>query len=116
MVVDDDRDIREAIEDLLEEHGIHVIGAADGASALSALRGGMRPQVILLDLMMPGMSGEQFRAQQLADVALAAIPVVVLSGAGGVHEAAGRMHVEALPKPLELSQLIETVERYCQIH
>jgi two-component system, chemotaxis family, chemotaxis protein CheY len=116
MVVDDDVDIRETIEDLLELRGYQVIGAGDGQSALDALKRGARPQVILLDLMMPGLSGEQFRNQQLADAALAAIPVVVLSGARAVDEAARRMHVESLPKPIELTQLMETVERYCKVH
>ncbi len=112
MVVDDDVDIRETIEDLLSLRGYRVIGAGDGASAMAALKQGARPQVILLDLMMPGLSGEQFRKQQLADEALASIPVVVLSGARAVDEAARRMNVDSLPKPVELKQLVETVERY----
>jgi DNA-binding NtrC family response regulator len=114
MVVDDDVDIRETIEDVLEMRGFHVIGASDGASAMAALKRGARPRVILLDLMMPGLSGEEFRNQQLADAELAGIPVVVLSGARGVDDAARRMHVESLPKPLELAQLMETVGRYCK--
>jgi CheY-like chemotaxis protein len=113
MVVDDDIDIRETIQDLLEMRGFHVIGAGDGADAMAQLKHGARPRVILLDLMMPGLSGEEFRDQQLADAALASIPVVLLSGARGVDEAARRMHVESLPKPVELKELMETVGRFC---
>jgi len=113
MVIDDDIDIRETIQDLLEARGFHVTAFADGAGALDALTHGARPKLILLDLMMPGMSGEAFRAHQLADPALAAIPVVVLSGARGVDEAARRLGVEALPKPVELAQLLGTIGRYC---
>ena len=61
MVVDDDIDIRETISDLLELRGFRVIGAGDGADAMAQLKGGARPSVILLDLMMPGLSGEEFR-------------------------------------------------------
>jgi DNA-binding NtrC family response regulator len=116
MIVDDDVDIRETIVDLLEMRGFHVIGAGDGSSALEALKRGARPQVILLDLMMPGLSGEDFRQQQLADARLADIPVVLLSGARAVDEAARRMHIDSLPKPVELAQLLETVGRYCARH
>jgi CheY-like chemotaxis protein len=63
--------------------------------------------------MMPGMSGETFRAHQLADPALATIPVVLLSGARGVDEAARRLGVESLPKPVELEQLLGTIGHYC---
>jgi two-component system response regulator MprA len=113
MVVDDDVDIRETISDLLEVRGFHVLGAGDGADAMAQLKGGARPQVILLDLMMPGLSGEEFRRQQLADAELAGIPVVLLSGARGVDNAAERMHVASLPKPVELTELMETVDRFC---
>src|SRR5262245_10201592 len=99
MVIDDDVDIRETIKDLLESRGYEVIVSGDGDGAMAALKGGARPCVILLDLMMPGLSGEEFRAQQLADEALAPIPVVVLSGARGVDDAAREMGVESLPKP-----------------
>jgi len=113
MIIDDDVDIRETIQDLLEARGYEVIAAGDGARALAELKGGARPGVILLDLMMPGLSGEEFRAQQLADAALAGIPVVVLSGARGVDEAARQMGVESLPKPVELDQLMRTVNKFC---
>jgi len=114
MVIDDDVDIRETIQDLLELRGFQVLVAGDGARAIDVLKRGAEPKVIQLDLMMPGLSGEDFRAQQLADARLAKIPVVVLSGARGVDEAARRMGVESLPKPLELDQLLKTVNRFCE--
>lgn len=113
MIVDDDVDIRETIADLLEARGFRVLAAGDGAAAMAELRRGARPCVILLDLMMPGLTGESFRALQLADAALADIPVVLLSGARAVDEVARRMGVEALAKPLELAELVSTVGRFC---
>lgn len=113
MIIDDDVDIRETIQDLLEARGFTVVAASDGAGAMAELRKGARPCVILLDLMMPGLSGEAFRALQLADAALADIPVVALSGAHTVDAAARRMGVESLAKPIELAELMSTIVRFC---
>jgi CheY-like chemotaxis protein len=88
--------------------------ASDGQEAIERLRGEVSlPGLILLDLMMPRMNGEEFRAAQLADPRLANVPVVVLSGARGVDELSRRIGVEVLPKPFELSTLMEVVKRYC---
>src|SRR3954463_14780778 len=57
LVVDDDFDIREAMTDVLASEGYSVLTAADGSEALETLRGGIRPAVMLLDLMMPRVSG-----------------------------------------------------------
>jgi CheY-like chemotaxis protein len=64
LIVDDDLDILGALADLLESEGYHVTTVTDGQAALSYLRRGLRPCVILLDLMMPGMNGWDFRAEQ----------------------------------------------------
>jgi CheY-like chemotaxis protein len=113
LVVDDDADIRETILAVLERHGFLAMAAADGAEALDRLRAGATPRLILLDLMMPRMTGEEFRAAQLAEPSLAKIPVVVLSGARGVDDLARRIGTEVLPKPFELSSLLKMVRRYC---
>ena len=116
LVVDDDPDIREAMTAILEGEGYTVSEARDGAEALALLRGGNAPCLILLDLMMPVMDGWSFRAAQLADPALAEIPVVILSAAADVHRQAEALHVDGflakplnVPKPLDT---IDTVERH----
>src|SRR3954470_12387725 len=89
LVVDDDPDIRESVRLVLEDEGYEVEEAADGAAALALLRAATtRPDVILLDLMMPVMNGWQFRAAQLADDDLADIPVIVLSADSNLSEKA----------------------------
>jgi CheY-like chemotaxis protein len=113
LVVDDDDDIREILTTILSRRGYRVLTAADGGQAMALLSSGERPALILLDLMMPCVSGEEFRARQLADEKLAAIPVVVLSGAGGIAEVSRRMGVEVVPKPIELSLLVSMVQRFC---
>jgi CheY-like chemotaxis protein len=114
MVVDDDDDIRTTIASLLNQRGYPVLSAVEGEEALGLLRGtATLPGLILLDLMMPGMSGESFRSAQLSDPELATVPVVVLSGAGKLSEKAGQLGVEALQKPIALSDLLDIVARFC---
>jgi CheY-like chemotaxis protein len=115
LVVDDDPDIRESLETVLGIHGHAVASAADGSEAITFLRqDGPQPCVILLDLMMPGMNGFDFRAQLEADPMLAEIPVVIITGAGIlVDERANTLHAEILRKPFDLKALLKTVERFC---
>ncbi len=89
LLVDDDERVREALVALLEAQGYPVVGAANGREALDVLRvRGLRPGLILLDLMMPVMDGWQFRAAQLADAELATVPVVVFSAHPRARETA----------------------------
>ena len=82
LLVDDDLSIVDGVTDFLQEEGFKVVSATNGAEALSLLRGGVAPDVILLDVMMPLMDGWDFRATQLADPALRKIPIVVMSACG----------------------------------
>jgi CheY-like chemotaxis protein len=79
LLVEDDADIRDTLSDVLSWEGYEVLTAANGREALELLRGGTGVDAILLDLMMPIMSGWEFRRVQLDDPALAGIPCVVLS-------------------------------------
>lgn len=116
LIVDDDRDIREMLVQTLEDEGYPVFSAADGAEALALLTSdGGAPCLILLDLMMPGMNGWEFRAAQLLAPHLAAIPVVVLSARTDVAAAAGEMEgVAYIAKPIDFDLLLDTVARHCQ--
>jgi two-component system OmpR family response regulator len=102
LVIDDDRDIRSALAELLEGEGYSVIGAADGLAAVETLRRGLRPDVIVLDVMMTGMDGWDFRAYQLREPALRLIPTLVISAAGFSPESIKAQFAtnEYVPKPL----------------
>jgi CheY-like chemotaxis protein len=82
MIIEDEVDIRQGIAVALELEGYEVVEAADGREALQKLRQYAPPAAILLDLMMPGMNGWQFRDEQRRDPELAKIPVIVVSAAG----------------------------------
>lgn len=104
LVVDDDELVRDALSFALELEGYVTVRAADGIDALLALRTGARPDVILLDLEMPLMPGWEFRERQLADPALADIPVVVVSSSLRQVSADRRLR-----KPFDLDVLLRTV-------
>lgn len=116
LVVDDDRELRETVHEVLEFEGFAVATATNGAEALAYLRStAPSPRVILLDLSMPVMDGVTFREEQCKDPALAAIPVIVFSAAGSLIEKVRAMRVDAvLKKPLRLDQLLDAVGKFCQ--
>src|SRR5256885_9577764 len=79
LIVEDDDAIRDSLADLLRDEGWRVELAPDGQQALLQLRRGLRPDVILLDLMLPIMNGWEFRVEQRRDPPLALLPVVAMS-------------------------------------
>src|SRR5579863_6011707 len=79
LVIEDDQDVRDTLCDVLRDDGYEVVSAANGQEALTYLNSHPPPSMILLDLMMPVMTGSEFRARQIADPALAKITTVVLT-------------------------------------
>jgi CheY-like chemotaxis protein len=115
LVVDDDAEIRETFVDVLLENGFEAVGATDGCEALTHLRDPAdRWALVLLDLMMPNMDGRTFRQEQMADDQLASIPVVVVSAATEVDDAADALGAAAaVTKPVRLVDLVALVSRFC---
>jgi CheY-like chemotaxis protein len=115
MIIDDDRDVREAIIDVLADASYQPLSARDGQDALDQLGAATAlPCLILLDVMMPGMDGWGFRQVQSADPRLGAIPVVVLTAHTNASQTAKRMHAAgSLKKPVELEELLAIVDRFC---
>jgi CheY-like chemotaxis protein len=104
------------MKSLLELEGYIVHTAADGAEALKCLRSGLKPGLILLDLMMPGMDGFQFRKEQLQDPKLSAIRVVVYSGHHDANANAALLKPTAyVKKPIDLDSFLELVSAHCAI-
>lgn len=113
MVVDDDHDIRASLQEILQDEGYTVVSASDGMEALTQLRLGARPQLILLDLMMPIMDGFQFCREVRKDPALSLIPVIVFSADALAEERANACGANGfLSKPTALTDLLRTIQRY----
>ena len=112
LVVDDDRDSREMVGLALAADGYRIATAANGRDALTHLRSTADTCIVVLDLTLPEMDGQRFRAAQLRDRSLAWIPVVVLSGsidgAARARELGARGFV---PKPVDLDRLRAALRR-----
>jgi CheY-like chemotaxis protein len=112
LIVDDDYDVRSALSEMLEEEGFAVEGAHNGREALARLRSGVaHPALILLDLMMPGMDGWDFRSEQMRDPKLAAVPVVIVSASGFSPESIRTQFRPAayVAKPIERGELLDVI-------
>lgn len=112
LLVEDDDELREELAAILREEGFEIVTAADGREALDCLRGGPPPPLVLLDLMMPVMSGWELRAEMLADPALARVPVVVMSGAAP-QNATSLQAAAYLAKPFQVGPLLDVLTRLC---
>lgn len=113
MVVDDDPSITALIETALEDVGYQVV-AAVGAGALTVAHD-RQPNLILLDIMMPGMDGVEVSQRLRTDETTAAIPIVAMSAHGRLQATTSVMPVnDRLSKPFELKQLYDVVARWIQ--
>ena len=109
LVVEDHADLREMLAVLLESEGFQVQTAANGKEALDSLKAG-RPSVILLDLMMPVMSGDEFRRRQLQQPEVADVPVICMTAAhDGPQRAARLKAAQYFQKPVDFDRLITAV-------
>jgi CheY-like chemotaxis protein len=114
LVVDDDPAIRETLADILHDEGYVVMTAANGQDALSRLRAsGATPCVILLDLMMPVMSGPEFYDEMQHDPSLASIPVIVISADGNARRKVATMGGQLIAKPVKIETVLSAVENHC---
>lgn len=112
LVIDDVEATRSGLAELLRLKGFVVREAANGEEGLRWLRSDPQVRVVILDLLMPTTNGFWFREQQLQDPALAAVPVLVFTGAADTETARERLQVaEVLHKPIDLDHLLATLNR-----
>ena len=105
LVVDDDESIRQFIEMALADDGFDVALAEDGKSALAAT-GRFKPDVILLDMRMPGVDGWRFADAYRAEPGPHA-PILVLTAARDAAQTAAEIRADAyLAKPFDLAELL----------
>jgi CheY-like chemotaxis protein len=111
LIVEDDRDIREAITELLEGEGYTIWTAGDGDKALAVLAKQL-PDLILLDLMMPNKDGFEFRREQMSDPRIAGIPVVIMTADSNIeNKKANMLANDFIKKPLEIDAALATISK-----
>jgi CheY-like chemotaxis protein len=109
LIVDDDVALCESLADALTDAGYEAVTAHDAHQALRLSRHGPPPRLILLDLMMPEMTGWQFRERQLRDRRTRDIPVVIMTASREARRHPMRDGALLL-KPFTLDELLEQVE------
>jgi CheY-like chemotaxis protein len=110
LVVEDDESIRNVITDVLEDRGYRVAGAANGSEALEHL-GDVRPDVMVLDLLMPVMHGWEFMESYSERTGGDPIPIVVVSVNPALPRSFNRFGVRSVvAKPFNIDELVEAVE------
>ncbi|MCP3062821.1 response regulator [Myxococcus sp. K38C18041901] len=107
LIVDDELAIVEALQDILSVEGYGILTAFNGAEGLQRMAD-IKPDLVLLDLMMPVMDGREMLRRMRDDPALKGIPVVVMS-AGRISEEERRSSARFLAKPFELDLLLDTI-------
>ncbi|MGQ9744988.1 MAG: sigma-54-dependent transcriptional regulator [Dissulfurimicrobium sp.] len=110
LIVDDEQTIREAVRGILEDEGFDVKTASDGESALENIAD-EPPDLVLLDIWMPGIDGLQVLKKIKQDWPL--LPVIMISGHGNIETAVKATKLGAydfIEKPLSYEQLILTVQ------
>jgi CheY-like chemotaxis protein len=110
LIIDDDSGIRDSLADCLEAEGYGVDSACNGAEGLEAARR-RRPDVVVVDLLMPVMNGYQFIEAARAEQGLAGVPLVLMTGAVPRADQPLPAVAALLPKPFELDDLLAVVKR-----
>jgi CheY-like chemotaxis protein len=109
LIVDDDADIRDSLQDFLEDQGYVVSAAVNGAEAIRSLQSGELPCVVILDLLMPVLDGNQtFEAMQ-RNPRLASVPVIVSTS----DPSRAPSGVLIMKKPINLNRLLAAVRQHC---
>jgi DNA-binding response OmpR family regulator len=109
LLVEDDDDVRASLADVLDLAGYAVVEASNGRHAMRAMRADP-PRLVILDLMMPVMSGWEVLEQMRADPALAEIPVCLLSAQAQIAPVEA---VHVLHKPVSIDELLTVVRSHC---
>jgi CheY-like chemotaxis protein len=110
LVVDDDFDVRDAVAEVLRQAGYEAREAVNGRDALAQLEAmGREPCLVLLDMLMPEMTGAQLIAVMQETHRLAMLPVVLFSADAQHGHGARRL----LRKPVSLELLLQVVEEFC---
>lgn len=108
LVVEDDVAIREGLSALLAGQGFRVVTAKDGQEALDLLHGGLRPNLFLIDLMLPKVTGWNLLKYTREDPDLRSIPTIIVTAQS---ELTNVIADEVFIKPVDVARLLDSVRR-----
>ncbi len=111
LVVDDEVAIVELLAELLSDEGYQVQTAYDGRSALSLLRTGLKPRVVITDIMMPGLDGWALYHALRAELPLADVGVILMSAGRGRPTAFSDPRATFVTKPFSVYDMLDAIER-----
>jgi CheY-like chemotaxis protein len=109
LIVDDEREIRESLEEFFQEEGFTVVTAANGAEALAHLQEAEAPCVVLLDLLMPVLGGNEVYQAMQREPRLTNVPVIVMTS----DPSRAPSGLLIMKKPMNLTRLLSTVQQHC---
>jgi CheY-like chemotaxis protein len=109
LVVEDDRDTSETLSELLRAEGFEVDVAADGTEAIEQLETSAAPGCVLVDLLMPGIVGQELLEYMRTVDRFSTVAIAIVSGSPQLAPAGYRV----FPKPIELERLLEFVREGC---
>ena len=118
LIADDEKDVRDLVRFTFERRGFQVIEATDGSEALTIASQEL-PDLILLDAMMPGMSGYEASRELKKAEATKEIPIVFLSAKGQTYEVIEGLEAGAVAyivKPFAPKELVAQVQEILQKH
>jgi len=113
LLVDDDLETLELVGTVLERNGYTILAARSGAKALEIAHKEI-PDLILLDVMMPGMDGYEVLNRLKGDEATATIPVVIFSARNQIDDQLQGLEAGAedyIPKPVQVQDLVKSLEK-----
>ena len=111
LLIEDHAPLRKNLEDILALEGFHVLTASDGPSGLALARSAS-PDLILCDIMLPGMGGHEILSCLRSDPATSAMPLIFLTAKGDSHDIRAGMKLGAddyLPKPVSRADLLDAI-------
>ena len=113
LVVDDEIAIVELLAELLADEGYEVKAAYDGRNALALLQTGLRPEVVITDIMMPGLDGWGLYHALRTDLPLEEVGVVLMSAGRNRPADLHDPHAIFITKPFSVSDMLDAIERVC---
>jgi DNA-binding response OmpR family regulator len=112
LSIEDDPEMSGLIQLIFERKGHRVIGARRGEIGLELIKS-LKPDILLLDLMLPDIDGWELYRQMKKDKELAKVPIIIVSARSEEHDAASGFrvvdHDRFIQKPFEVKDLVDTV-------